>query len=511
MAAASASGSLLSKALTILLPKGKKQPAGGFGLPSEFNPGNTTGFLPLPTYRDHLTDIFTTRSQSDSRALLQTLFLNDPDVSAAVASYLTSANQPLMMHTYGLDNQIDPSGQLLLDNTVALLTQQFDYTQGFIIRPSLQEICENMRYMGLLRGALSNELVFDKNGSPFEIRTVDMLNIFFKEALAGFPKPEQHLFGQIISLDIPTYFISYFHRDPTQVYPTSPFVAAINTIAARQQVVNDLYRIMQITGYPRMDVKVLEDVIVKNAPGDVKQNKDKLKAYLTDRITEVRSMLSGIRPEQAMVHYDSVEFGTLNENMPAMSIDISSVIEVLNSQNQAGLKVMATIIGRGESGVNTASVEARIFSMSADELNVPVANQLSKIFTLALRLQGFQGYVRCWFKPVELRPADELEPMMAVKQQRLLENLSLGTITDDEYHMQMFNRPAPATAPLLSGTGFIEANAAFAKGDPAGEAPSPNGTSLGRALAPDNAKAGRSNTVKPKPKAKISSTPPRKS
>ena len=40
---------------------------------------------------------------------------------------------------------------------------------------------------------------------------------------------------------------------------------------------------------------------------------------------------------------------------------------------------------------------------------------------------------------------------------RLQKDLSLGLITDDEYHWSMYNRPKPANAPELSGTGFLEA------------------------------------------------------
>ena len=136
-------------------------------------------------------------------------------------------------------------------------------------------------------------------------------------------------------------------------------------------------------------------------------------------------------------------------------MDVESIIKVLNSQNQAALKTVATIIGRGESGVNTASVEARVFSMSADSLNGPIADMFSDMMTLAMRLTGYEGFVTCVFDKAELRPETELEPQYLMRQSRLQNDLSLGLITDDEYHMEMYGRTRPVSAPLLQGTGFF--------------------------------------------------------
>ncbi len=85
----------------------------------------------------------------------------------------------------------------------------------------------------------------------------------------GVYKPRQKVQGSTngVMLDTPLFFIEYFRRDPTSIYSDSFFVSSITTIAARQQVINDLYRLMQITGWPRMDVKVLEEILINNASG----------------------------------------------------------------------------------------------------------------------------------------------------------------------------------------------------------------------------------------------------
>jgi hypothetical protein len=101
---------------------------------------------------------------------------------------------------------------------------------------------------------------------------------------------------------------------------------------------------------------------------------------------------------------------------------------------------MATTLGRGEAGVNTASVEAALFAKNAEALNTPISELWEQIFTFILRLTGSTSRVVVKFRPVELRPATELEAQLVLRQARLLKDLSLGVIDDDEYHLEMFGR-----------------------------------------------------------------------
>jgi hypothetical protein len=349
-----------------------------------------------------------------------------------------------------------------------------------------------MRYTIMLRGALAAELVFDKRRNPNRVAQVDPVEIEWREANSGEYKPEQVTAGtsERISLDVPNFFYTYHRRNPFEVYPYSDFVSVINTIAARQQVINDLYRIMQLTGYPRMAVEVVEEVIRKNAPANIKDNPTEYRTWLTARRQEIQNQFNGIRPDQPMVHFDSTKPRIMNEKSPGVGMDISSVIDVLNSQNQAGLKTMATVIGRGIAGVNTASTETRIAAMNADQLNVTVSEQLSRMFSFLMNLHGRPGFAEVTFAPAELRPSLELENHRTMLDSRLRQDLSLGLITDDEYHFRVHNRMRPASAPILAGTGFMDKKDEIDTTDT-----SSNDDPLGRSLTPEGADQARSNGI----------------
>lgn len=488
-----AAGGLANKVLSVVAPKKVTAKA----ITPTFNVSSPNTVLTVPAYRDHLNDLFDTRQASDARDLIKLLMIQDPDASAATNAFLTVADTEPMFIAYDANDQIDRPGMLVLNQLLMTLTERYDYSKGFEFRHTLNSLAESMRYMLLLRGMLAAEAVITKEGIFNEIRQIDPVTLEWFEKQNGVRTPVQSLSGTEVDLDSPTFFVSYFRQDPTTLYPASPFVSAINTIAARQQVINDLYRIMQVTGYPRMQVKVLEEILLKNAPPAIRLDPDKAQLYVTQQLNQITAAVGALRPDQPFIHTDSIEPKMMNERAAGMALNIDPIIKTLNAQNQAGLRAVSTILGRGESGVNTASVEARIFSMTAEGLNKPIADLLSRVLTMVLRMTGSQSYVKVKFRPVELRPDLELEPQRVLKADRLKKDLSLGIIDDDTYHLEMYGRIRPDSAPELSGTGFMEKQTS-GSGTGADNI-SPNSDPLGRSISDKKATdAAKSNSVSKK-------------
>lgn len=495
----------------IVLPKGTvKGAATGAGtkVPSSssvtdtFNPSNDK--VTIPTFNDHLADIYDDRlSVSDYRDMVKKMMVFDTDFSATKDAYLTLSETEPVFSVYNPAGEIDEAGHQQLESILDCLFVPSDYSIGFRPVQTFRSVSERMRYMFLMRGCVIAELVLDKQKLPYAIVLADPKTIEWHELAPGQLSMIQiaPLGGARIPLISPTIFAHFFHQDPTEVYPRPHFTSAINTVAARQAVINTLYQIMRTTGAARLEVEIVEEVVRKNIPAEIASDPNKVKSYFNDIMNSIATQISTLRPEQAFVHFDSVKPQFIDQKgTPAgMEAQISDVITTLDNQNQAGLKTMGTVIGRGESGVNTSSVEARVFAMNTDGLNRPVGEVWGQILTLAMRLLGYQGKVEVCFKPVEMRPSMELEPQRLIMQQRLLQDLSLGLITDIEYHLQMYNRLPPAGVPELSGTGFMAVDQTMSV------SPSPNSDPLGRSVSGGAAgsKAAKSNSVKKPVKAAL--------
>lgn len=477
-----------------VVPFKKTPKAGGTANTPTFAPQQRDQILTLPGYQEHIEDLFDNRQADNAQVLMKRLFVQDPDVSSAVNTYLTLANTEMISWAVDAEGTIDPEASKLLYSIVQRLSTQVDYTLGFQYRQSLAQMTNDLRYMLLLRGGIGVELIMDKAGAPDSLRNVDLLSIRWYEKNPGEYKPSQVVSGRSdpVLLDQPNFFVAHYRRDPTTIYSNSFFVSVINTAAARQQVINDLYRIMRITGFPRMEVKVIEEILLKNAPVNIKTDAQKLKEWMTSRMGEIESAFQNIRADQSIFHTDAIEVGMLNSQKPGATLDISSVIETLNAQNQAALKTMATTLGRGASGVNTGSVEARLAAMFADELNEPLADLLSRLFSFCLHANGYPGFAKVFFRPAELRPQTELEPQMVLKANRLRQDLSDGIITDAEYTLEMYGRLPNSDAPPLSGTKFMTP-APTPVADPADV--SPNDDSLGRSASGESNKTTKARTM----------------
>jgi hypothetical protein len=470
------------------LPWKKLKPQGSANTQT-YRPGNSE-FLSLPAYDSFRRDLYQDRQREDSNVLLQRLFRDDPDCSAAVNAYLTTSNTEVVFHVKDSNGEYSQDGYRILEETLNLITRRTDYSVGFKKKLSLMDLRNNFKYMLLLRGSIGAELVVNKLMQPEEIRNVDMVSVKWLEKKPGEYKPVQETTesNQEISLDIPTFYTASYHQDPTIPYTFSVFVSAVNIIAARQQVINDLYRIMRITGYPRVDIEVVEEVLGKNAPPAAKQDPNEYRQYLQQSLQAIVNSFSSVRADQPYAHTDSVKTKILNDRSSSMGLQISEIVETLNAQNQAALKAVSSFLGRGQSGVNTASVEAQVFAKNANELNGCIDNLLSEVLTMAVRIMGFDGIVDVRSQPVNLRPEMELEPQMALKQSRLLQDLGLGLISDEEYHLQMYGRIPLWNYVKLSGTDFqgrkIDSSDVSSNSDP-----------MGRALTPEDSEAARSNSV----------------
>ena len=475
----------------ILLPKAKGK-VGGQTLTTTFRAGQP--LLPVPGFRDHTTDLFQTRLADDSRTLLTELFRHDPDVSSSVFAFAAiSASSNMIVKAYDLDGQLNTDGMALAQKIMDKLFTTYDYTLGYDSRPSLKQFLDDLRYSTLLRGALAFELVLDKQYAPDKLRIVDMSTIEWNEAKPGEFKPQQRPAGggNPIKLDIPTFFTSMFHQNPADVYAYSPFVSVINTVAARTSVINELYRIMQVTGYPRLDVTVLEDLIMQSAPANLRADPAARQNFVDAQLASIRTTFSNIRSDQAFVHTNGVEAKMINDKNPGAAIQIKEVIETLDAQNQAALKTMPSVVGKG-TNANTASTESRLFAMNCDSLNGTIAAPLSSALTLAARIAGFQGRIEVSFPKVELRPVLELEPQYTMKSSRLKQDLSLGIISDVEYHMEMYGRPPGPDAPELSGTNFLEQQQVGVDSSQV----SPNDDPLGKGLTSPGGQNAKSNRTK---------------
>ena len=88
----------------------------------------------------------------------------------------------------------------------------------------------------------------------------------------------------------------------------------------------------------------------------------------------------------------------------------------------------------------------------------------SQIFTVALRLFGLDVVARFEYADIDLRPEADLAAFRQTQQMMLLEQLSLGLITDEEACLKLTGKLPPAGYTPLSGTMFHKGTAMSGEG-----------------------------------------------
>ena len=206
-----------------------------------------------------------------------------------------------------------------------------------------------------------------------------------------------------------------------------------------------------------------------------------------------------MRPEDALVFLSSLDFVIENSSNSGLSSEYEVLQNIANARMSTGSKTNGTVLGFASGSSNIASSEILLFMKSATgAVKTPLEEFWSRVFTLSTRLFGLDVVVEFRYNAIDLRPEAELLAFQQTKQMIILEQLSLGLISDEVASLQLTGKlPDPGMKPL-SGTGFrTNANPSVneQKVDQATN-PSNSGSTLNQNLNSDQPSTGRGQNKK---------------
>jgi hypothetical protein len=411
------------------------------------------------------------RQASDDKQRVRILARVAPDASSAVSSLVRAAKTKLTLTAYDPLKQVSPEGQQILTVALSKLFDTVDYTEGFNGRQSLQGVLETLLREVPLTGATSAELVLDKAALPSYVAPVSPYSLKWAASkttqisaptspLAYKPIPYQIVLGAYVYLDVPNFFYASMDQDPTTPYSASMLEPSVMPSILYEDVIRDIHRVVRQTGHSKLYVKILFEKMKEAMPADVRSSNDQAvwEKWFEDQRTQIDTVIANLTPEQGLTLYDTAEAGYIDSKI-AQGADYGPLLETLDSRMASSLKTPAAVLSKrmGSGSQNVASTEALLYLLTAEAIQAPVSTVLSRLFTLAVRLTGFEGSVEATFAKPSLRPDVELEAFRSMHQTNVLNLLSLGFITDEEAATLLGTGPlAPGHAPL-SGTGFMQA------------------------------------------------------
>ena len=404
--------------------------------------------------------IASVRQQSTIYDAVRLLRRISGDTGTAIAAFVRLANTFIGFKVYDSAHQLSDEGSLLVKSIMTNMEYLADATYGFDDRPSFKGLVDTLIAECLQTGACSGELVLDAARFPFRIQPVSPSKLKWKVSKVKTGRnsqkiiPIQQAQGVEVELDIATFFYAALDADPTTVYPKPALEAAVNAAVFHMETVEDIRRVVKRSGHSRLLMKLITDTLVKSAPIEVRMDPAKLTEWLEETRAALQTQLEELSPEAALVVFDSVEADYLNSEIGA-SADYGPLMELVDGLEATSLRTPPSVLGKRMGGSqNVSSTESLLFIKQAAGLQTPVASVLSRMMTLAIRLYGFEGYAVAEFGPIDLRPESELEAFRTMRQTRILEQLGLGFLTDQEAAEALNTGPRAPGAPPLSGTMF---------------------------------------------------------
>lgn len=403
-------------------------------------------------------DLTTLRNTGSTKQNVQIFSKVNPELAAAVDAYIRLAlTSPTVIAYDRTSGAVDPQGSAVIQQWIRQNDMIGQYDQGYNPNFTLRALCEMWALELRQFGSACGEVVLDQARVPSRIQPVGSRDIkWFPSTNARWAIPNQQVGGQFVPLDFPAFFWVSLDQSLYTAYSESPMEPALQATLFGLQLLNDIRRVIRMNLHPRTVITVKTEELQGLIPPEAQQDSDKMLAFYNGFVNQIATSVDGLEPEDALVVLDSMEVEILDRGNSSLSAEYDQLSKMADSKVSSGAKVLPGMIGRGTNASNT-SVESMIFIRQVEgSTQKPLNELLSRMFTLILRMLGSDSVVKFTLSDINLRPEIELEAFMNQRQARIMEQLSLGLISDEQASIILTGQLPSGTFTPLSGTRFYE-------------------------------------------------------
>jgi hypothetical protein len=234
-----------------------------------------------------------------------------------------------------------------------------------------------------------------------------------------------------------------FHPDVENPYGRAPFLPALAAIFFKIEVLNDIKAVIHNQGYPRLDVSVVEEVVLKNMPKylDEPGQEQAKRDYLMDFLVDIQQSYMQLEPDDTFIHWDSIDVDSVDG--ASGSINVDGLMKVLDTQIVAGLKHLPVLLGRNDSATTThATIQWRIFALLVTGIQRVAKRAIEWAHTTALQIKGFQARSEVEFEALPTTDRVAEAQAFAQEVQAWGTAVDRGWTTDDNAAQALFHHDA---------------------------------------------------------------------
>ncbi len=392
------------------------------------------GYMPRKFEQTRQIDITQFKNYS-SGDILDMLRVNHPETSFAIWQYLRVANSGITCKAKKMTGEDDKRGQKVLDEKILWQLNHPPAGNHFQESRGINLVTGQLLLDTLMRGACGCEDVLNILGKLDRIQSFDPATVYFqREENRLVPYQRQLIPGSMgyVKIDYPTVFYEALDPATDDPYGTSPLVSLIQVVAWQIGFLNDLQAAVHATGYPRMRIKLMEEIAAKNMPAHIQNDPAKRKEWMDKIRLDVQTAMRNLEPDAIPVMWDSADLDLVGKG-GSQTIKIDSVINTINKSLAAALKTLSSIIGIGtDTSKESYAAELKLYSRGIESVQQVVENLLERALTMALNLEGVRGWVDVEFAPVDLRSELQVVAELQTRQDIIITARMRGAISDFE-------------------------------------------------------------------------------
>ena len=415
--------------------------------------------IPNPDRSYLNTSIDVVRSLENTKALRVLARINGM-VSTTVQNYVSLACNNYRVSGYDANtHEFSREGTHVARTLLERLDTLTDYTKGYANKNSVNSIIETLMLEVTLTSGAGAELVLNKNHLPERIVTFALDDVTWVSDGKGGHYPAQPSTSKkaengLISLNHPTIFTASSYIEAGRIHLRPMLESSLNILYIYLDFIEDMSRALSRSGHNRLIAKIKSEDALQQAPEEVRNDVDKSLEYLNKLKKMVEDTLNNLEPEDALVTFDNVDIDNLKTE--GEKSDYKDILESLNGMVATALKTMPSVIGMrvGKGSQSMSNTETLVHLKSVQAARKPVETIMSRVLTLASRLHGSNTYVKFKFEPIDLRPDNEIAASKSIIHSNILDDLSLGFISDDEAAHLLGRGFRDPSLPKLSGTMF---------------------------------------------------------
>ncbi len=313
-----------------------------------------------------------------------------PDVSMALWNFLRLSNQGHQMHFY------DTKDKRM--HEVESKWSQFAARVNEVSNAGLDGMMDILHQMAFMRGAQAIEVeVNEQRTDIYDVHPVVPQTIEWRAEERNGRKvwiPYQRQMMKEVSLEKGKANFFWVPTDPDPDDPRGNLIMApvLQAIDFQMQIFQDLAAVLHHQGWPRNDVKILLERMMKAMPPEIQANPKKQREWLKERWNEIKETMENMEPDSDYIHFDDIEIDMAQGGNANRSLDVRAIAELVDQQTFGGAKQMSIFMNRNAGVTETwGTVQFMIFCSGIASVQRGSKRLIEEVARLWLRVSGIQS------------------------------------------------------------------------------------------------------------------------